>query len=339
MEVGASASAEEEGGIVVEKGKDEEAKVLEPSDLEDEGSLAGDEGGNTSWLPTPSLVNSREELASLVAQQRRDESLKDSWRKAGKGEEGYCMDNGVLIHVKATNLGRELVRVVVPQQRRLHLLYLGHRGLVAGHFSHNKMRPALTEHFTWPGIKQDIKEYCTSCSECQKKGRQLSQKVPMITTPIIPEPYQRMAWDLVGKMPRTKTGFSYILTVMSLGSRFPYAIPLQRVDAESVAEGVMEVISHTGIPIELLSDQGSVFLSKVMKSFGNLLKIKQLKTAPYHPQSNGVLERWHRCLKQMLRKIDESQGQWDKFLKYCLLAYRATPHMVTVHSPYHWLIG
>ena len=64
MEVGAFASAEEEGGIVVEKGKDEEAKVLEPSDLEEEGSLAGDEGGSNSWLPTPSLVNSREEVAS-----------------------------------------------------------------------------------------------------------------------------------------------------------------------------------------------------------------------------------------------------------------------------------
>ena len=67
---------------------------------------------------------------------------------------------------------------------------------------------------------------------------------------------------------------------MCFGSRFPYAIPLQRVDAESVAEGLMEVICHTGIPIELLSDQGSVLLSKVMKSFGNLLKIKQLKKTP-----------------------------------------------------------
>ena len=120
-------------------------------------------------MPTPSLVNSRGEVASLVAQQQRDGSLKDSWRKAGKREEGYCTDNGVLIHVKATNLGRELVRVVVPKQRRLHLLDLGHRGLVADHFSHNKMRPALTEHFTWPGIKQDIKEYCTSCPEYRKK--------------------------------------------------------------------------------------------------------------------------------------------------------------------------
>ena len=141
------------------------------------------------------------------------------------------------------------------------MLALGHSGLVAGHFSHNKMRPALTEHFTWPGIKQDIKEYCTSSLECQKTGRQLPQKVPTITTPIIPEPYHRKAWDLVGKMPRTKTGFSYILTVMCLGSRFPYAIPLQWVDAESVAEGLMEVNTHTGIPIELLPDQVSVFLS------------------------------------------------------------------------------
>ena len=67
--------------------------------MEEEGSLAGDEGSSNSWLPTPSLVNSREEVASMVAQQQRDGSLKDSWMKAGKGEEGYCMDNGVLIHV------------------------------------------------------------------------------------------------------------------------------------------------------------------------------------------------------------------------------------------------
>ena len=142
----------------------------------------------------------------------------------------------------------------------------------------------------------------------------------MITAPIIPEPYQRIVWDLVGKMPRTKTGFSYILTVMCLGSRFPYAIPLQRVDAESVAEGLMEVISHTGKPIELLSDQGSVFLSKVMKTFCNLLKIKQLKTTPYHPQSNGVLERFCNLLKIKQLKTTphhpQSNGVLERFLTY-----------------------
>ena len=77
----------------------------------------------------------------------------------------------------------------------------------------------------------------------------------------IPEPYQRMAWGLVGKMPRTKTGSSYIPTVMCLESMFPYAIPLQRVDAESVAEGLIGVISHTGIPtLSFCQTRGRYFL-------------------------------------------------------------------------------
>ena len=106
MEVRTSMSAEEEGSIEVEKGKDEEAKVLEPSDLEEEDSLAGDEGGNNSWLPTPSLVNSREEVASLVAHQQRDGSLKDSWRNAGKGEEGVLHEQRGVNSCEGYQLGQ-----------------------------------------------------------------------------------------------------------------------------------------------------------------------------------------------------------------------------------------
>ena len=60
---------------------------------------------------------------------------------------------------------------------------------------------------------------------------------------------------------------------------------------------------------------------------------------PYHPQSKCVLERWHRCLKQMLRKIGKGQGQLDKLLKYCLPAYKATSHIVTGYSPYQLVHG
>ena len=101
----------------------------------------------------------------------------------------------------------------------------------------------------------------------------------------------------------------------------------------------MEVISHTGIPVELLSDQGSVFLGKVIKELCRLLNIKQIKTTAYHPQTNGILERWHSCLKGMIRKIQGKSQQWDKLLKYCLLAYRATPHTATGFSPYELVHG
>ena len=101
----------------------------------------------------------------------------------------------------------------------------------------------------------------------------------------------------------------------------------------------MEVICHTGIPVELLSDQVSVFLGKVIKELCRLLNIKQIKTTAYHPQTNGILERWHSCLKGMIRKIQGKSQQWDKLLKYCLLAYRATPHTATGFSPYELVHG
>ena len=87
----------------------------------------------------------------------------------------------------------------------------------------------------------------------------------MMVTPTISELYQRMAWNLVGNLDRTNQCHRYILTIMCLGTRYLYAIPLKRIDAESVAVGLMEVISHTGIPVDLLLYQGPVFLGKVIK--------------------------------------------------------------------------
>ena len=125
---------------------------------------------------------------------------------------------------------------------------------------------------------------------------------------------------------------------MCLGTRYPFAIPLKRIDAKTVAEALMEVFSNTGIPVELLHDQGQVFIGKVTTLCG-LLNIKQLRTTAYHSQTNGILERWHGCLKNMLRKQEEGPREWDRLLKYCLLAYRATPHAATLFSPYELVHG
>ena len=209
--------------------------------------------------------------------------------KVGKQEGGYCRENGVLVHVKLVDPQKELYRIVVPSGRRKVVLAIGHKGLVGGHFSHNKVFDILSHHFTWLDIRKSIRANCRACPECQKAGRQLQPRVPMVVTPTISEPYQGMAWDLVGKLDKTNQGHRYILTIMRLGTRYPYAIPLKRVDAESVAEGLMEVISHTGILVELLSDQVSVFLGKIIKELYRLLNIQQIKTTAYHPQPRPTI--------------------------------------------------
>ena len=126
---------------------------------------------------------------------------------------------------------------------------------------------------------------------------------------------------------------------MCLGTRYPYCVPIKRVDAITVAEGLMEVIAHTSIPLELLSDQGAVFTGRVNQELCRLLNISKLRTTAYHPQTNGALESWHGCLKGMLRRLEDGREEWDRLLKYCLLAYRATPHTATGFSPYELVHG
>ena len=167
---------------------------------------------------------------------------------------------------------------------------VAHRGLAGSHFSHNTMVGSLRQYFTWPGMRRDARSYFCSCPECQKAGRPLQPKVPVVETPIISDPYQRLACDLVGSLPRTSAGHRYILTDMCLGTRHPYCVPIKRVDAITVSEGLMEVIAHTGIPLELLSDQGAVFTGRVNQELCRLLNISKLRTTAYHPQTSQMRE-------------------------------------------------
>ncbi len=317
-----------------------EGEEDDDSALEEEGRFSGGlEGECSNDHPLLTLGKGKEKVNMMIAQQKADDSLLEVRKNAESCRDGYLYEEGVLTHIKLAEPGREWTRVVVPFCRIREVLDVGHRGLIGGHFSHNKMADSLSQHFTWPGIRKDIRAYRSACAERQKAGRLLKPKVPMVQTPTISVPYQRMAWDLVGPLNSTVKGYRYISTVMCLGTRYPYAVALKKIDALSVAEGLMEVIQHTGIPNELLSDQGSLLMGRVVNKTCELLNIKKLKTTAYHPQTNGALERWHATLKGMLRKFDDSSETWDKLLKYCLLVCRAMPHAASGFSPYELVHG
>ena len=80
-------------------------------------------------------------------------------------------------------------------------------------------------------------------------------------------------------------------------------------------------------------------MSRLTKQLCQTLNVKQVRTSPYHPQSDGALERWHACLKGMLKRGEVDLKSWDRHLKYLLFAYRDTPHCVTGFSPFSLLFG
>lgn len=123
----------------------------------------------------------------------------------------------------------------------------------------------------------------------------------MVITTTASRPFERISLDIVGPLATSEKHNSYILTVQDDLTKFSAAFPLRTHDANSVAKALVEgFICQHGIPEIILTDCGTEFLSKLFKECCKLLKIEKINTIPYHPQTNGSLERSHRTLIEYL---------------------------------------
>ena len=238
--------------------------------------------------------------------------------------------------------GKTFRQLIVPKKYRPPVMKLAHETLMAGHLGVKKSVDRVTAEFYWPGVQADIRRFVSSCDVCQRtipKGRVTS--VPLGHMPVISEPFQRIAVDIVGPLePRTTRGNKYILTIIYYATRYPEAVALSGIETERVAEALVDVFSRVGVPREMLSDQGSQFTSDVMKEVSRLLSMKRITTTPYHPMCNGLVEKFNGTLKQMLKRMcTEKPKDWDKYLNALLFAYREVSQDSLGFSPFELLYG
>ena len=159
--------------------------------------------------------------------------------------------------------------------------------------------------------------------------------------PLIDEVFKRVAVDIVGPIhPVTDKGNRYILTLVDFASRYPEAIPMASIDTERVAEALLEIFSRMGVPEEILSDMGTQFTSGLMREVSRLLSVRQITTTPYHPMTNGMVERFNGTLKQMLKRVCADRPRdWDRYINPVLFAYREVPQESVGFSPFELVFG
>ena len=107
----------------------------------------------------------------------------------------------------------------------------------------------------------------------------------------------------MGELPKTKTGYKYILTIVDYATKYPEAIPLKSTHSRVIAEALISVFSRVGLPEEIVSDQGANLVGALMTQLYELLGINNIKTSVYHPEANGLVERFNGTLKHMLKKL------------------------------------
>ncbi|XP_063060131.1 uncharacterized protein LOC134453222 [Engraulis encrasicolus] len=231
-------------------------------------------------------------------------------------------------------------QLLVPQPYRDTVLNLAHTHPLGAHLGVEKTKERILKRFYWPGIHKEIENYCRSCPECQLRAPKPSYRSPLIPLPVIETPFERIGLDIVGPLPRSSRGHQYILVILDYATRYPEAIPLRKATSKQIAKELFLLSTSLGLPKEILTDQGSPFMSRVMKELCTLLKIKQLRTSVYHPQTDGLVERFNKTLKAMLRKAIEEDGRnWDQLIPYLMFAIREVPQSSTGFSPFELLLS
>lgn len=157
--------------------------------------------------------------------------------------------------------------------------------------------------------------------------------------PIIDTPFSRIAMDVVGPLERSNAGHKYILVICDYATRYPEAFPL-KIKTCQIVNCLIQMFSRVGIPKEIITDQGTNFTSSLLKEVYSMLGIQGVKTSPYHPQTDGLVERFNKTLKSMLRKfVNDSGSDWNQWLPFLLFAYREVPQASTGFSPFQLLYG
>ena len=141
------------------------------------------------------------------------------------------------------------------------------------------------------------------------------------------EPFQRIALDFVGPLPMTDSKNRFILVCVDYATKYPETIALRDQEASTVSNALISLFSRVGIPKEMLTDQGSNFMSELMREVCRLLQITRLRTSPYHAMCNGLCEKFNGVLKKMLKAYARSKPKtWDEYIPYLLFAYREVPN-------------
>lgn len=230
-------------------------------------------------------------------------------------------------------------RALVPKQMRPELLNLAHDHPTSGHLGRSRTTERVRQHFLWPGMYADIRRYCGSCNLCQRRHRPAPRRRAPMVTQMTSRPFQRIAVDIT-EMPVSANGNRYAIVIMDYFSKFVRVYPTKRQDAETVTTALLDWVYDMGVPDKIHSDQGGQFESELFQQMCRRLGIQKTRTTPYHPESDGMVERFMRTLKDMVAKYVDPQGMtWDVDIKAYTMAYNSSVHSVTGHSPFFLLHG
>ena len=230
---------------------------------------------------------------------------------------------------------------ILPHSHRRSFVKQCHEGMNGGHMGQRRTMHTVQYRTYWKGWKTTVQEVLQQCEECQKYHRGKMPRQGNMQTMTMGAPWERIGIDITGPFPKSARGNRFMLTIVDHFSKWAEAFPISNHEATTVARVLIEqVIARFGVPLQILSDRGAEFESKLFAELCRVLGTDKIRTTAYKPSTNGMVERLHKSLNSMLAKcIDFQQRFWCEQTPIVMAAYRATRHEATGYTPNMLMFG
>ncbi len=245
-------------------------------------------------------------------------------------DRGMKLDNGLIYYDH---------RIYIPQDHALRgeIIAGSHDHITAGHPGIEKTKELVLREYWWPKMKKDIENYVHACETCQRtKSSTQAKAAPLHPNAIPSRPWTHISVDMITGLPKSN---SYDAILMIVG-RFSKEIILIACTMELSLEGWAkilrdEVYARHGMPQVVISDRGTVFVSKFMKDRYDLLQIKANVSTAYHPQTDGQTEQVNQEVEKYLWIfVNHLQDDWAKWLSLVAFTHNNRVHSAMGKSPF-----
>jgi len=238
-------------------------------------------------------------------------------------------------------VGTKKGQILVPKDKITEVLNRYHDHKLAGHLGITKTINRIRPKFNWPKMDKDITDYVSTCDICQKRKSFTNKKAPMQPLPIVNRLWERIACDIIGPIATEQQKYKYILTILEYETRFAKAFPLKNTVSTTIAKIFIDhIILQHGLPSSVLTDRGTNLIAGAMQELCDSLNIEQIKTTAFHPQTDGLVEKFNGTLGNMLSAYsNKNPSVWPTYLQYCVFAYNTSIHASTKETPFYLLYG
>lgn len=281
--------------------------------------------------------------AEIVAEQKMTDwsfcppssNLKELLREAYQKEPPDPEDDDYLVFRE--DLWRLRDRIFVPYSLWARILKDFHDEPTAGHPGSLKTLDLISRTMFWPRIRRDVINYTKSCFSCQRSKHSNQRPPGLMNSLAVPErPWSTIGLDFVVKLPLS-AGYDSILVVVDHFSKGLHLIPANETwTAEEFAASFFDQIFRLhGLPDKIVSDRGSLFVSKFWKEVQRLLRIKPAPSTAYHPRTDGQTERANQTVETYLRHfVSDRQDDWVDLLPIAEFVFNNSVSASTGFSPF-----